>query len=187
MGRLTMMKSIFLLILLYLAVGLVAQPVTDPEFDDVLSDKLQWALVTTGATGAYKNLSAAVYIPGQGTWTGTYNPGSLPPVSTDSKFCVASNSKSFIAGLCLKLAEEGLLDLDVPISTYLETTYPNVNPNITVRQLLSHQSGLFDFYNDATAATLAVYIVDLDSVLSLEAVLSTFGAPGFFPLCLLGL
>lgn len=140
-----MMKSAFLWVLLYLATGVVAQPVTDPGFDDVLSNKLQWALVTSGATGSHKNLSAAVYIPGQGTWTGTYNPGSLPPITTDSKFCIASNSKSFIAGLCLKLAEEGLLDLDVPISTYLETAYPNVNPNITTRQLLSHQSGLFDF------------------------------------------
>ena len=176
-----MMKSAFLWILLYLAAGVVAQPVTDPGFDDVLSNKLQWALVTTGATGSHKNLSAAVYIPGQGTWTGIYNPGSLTPITTDSKFCVASNSKSFIAGLCLKLAEEGLLDLDIPISTYLETTYPNVNPNITIRQLLSHQSGLFDFYNDATAATLTVYNNNLDSLWSPEAVLSTIGAPGFLP------
>lgn len=161
--------------------GLTAQPVTDPGFDPVLSNKLDWALLSAGSAGACKNLSTAVYVPGQGTWLGTYNPAPLPPVSTDSKFCIASNSKAFIAGLCLKLSDEGLLDLDAPISTYLDTTYKYVNPNITTRQLLSHQSGLFDFYNDATSSTLAVYNNYPDSLWSPEAVLSTIGPPSFAP------
>ncbi len=175
------MKGIFFLMAAGICVCLAAQPVTDPGFDPILSNQLQWALVTSASSGNYKNLSTAVYIPGQGTWLGLYNPSPLPPVSTESKFCIASNSKAFVAGLCLRLRDEGLLDLDLPIGDYLPFAHPYIDPAITLRQLLSHQSGLADFYNDASAATLAAYNNVPDSLWSPDDVLATLPPPEFAP------
>jgi hypothetical protein len=43
------------------------------------------------------------------------------PVRDDSVFCIASISKLFTATLAMRLAEEGMLQLDTPIVTYPPT------------------------------------------------------------------
>ncbi|MBK7578435.1 MAG: serine hydrolase [Ignavibacteria bacterium] len=43
----------------------------------------------------------------------------------------------------LKLAENGALDLDAPISAWI-APYPNIDGSATVRQLLQHTSGISD-------------------------------------------
>ncbi len=58
---------------------------------------------------------------------------------------MGSIAKTFEAALAMKLAEEGLLDLDEPISTWLPEL-EHVDPQITVRQLLNHTSGLFNVF-----------------------------------------
>jgi len=57
---------------------------------------------------------------------------------------VGSITKTFIAALILDLAEENLLSIDDPLATWLPD-YPNA-ANITLRQLLSHTSGVFDYF-----------------------------------------
>ena len=70
------------------------------------------------------------------------------PVNRDTLFQVASLSKWITALGVMVLLEEGKLDLDVPISTYLtrwklpESEYDN--NGVTVRRLLSHTAGLTD-------------------------------------------
>ncbi len=60
--------------------------------------------------------------------------------SLDAPFFIGSNSKSFTAVSILQLVEQGKIELDASISTYL----PNANEGdkITVRQLLNHTSGI---------------------------------------------
>ena len=53
------------------------------------------------------------------------------PVDADTRFRVASITKSFVAALALSLADAGRLDLDEPLGD-----------RATARQLLSHQGGL---------------------------------------------
>ncbi|MBL7792495.1 MAG: serine hydrolase [Saprospiraceae bacterium] len=161
-----------------------AQPVTDPTFDPAYSSALQTTLNTGGVNAGIKNLSACVYVPGQGTWVGVYNSPGAIAISTDSRFGIASNSKSFVAGVCLRLSVEGLLDLDEPISAYLPNlaqTTPYVDGSITTRQLLSHQAGLFDFYNQASNATLSIFNADPDKLWQPEEILATIGAPNHTP------
>ena len=57
---------------------------------------------------------------------------------------IASNSKQFLAALLLLLEDEGRLSLDDKVSKWLPDL-PNGNL-MTVRQLLSHTSGLQDFW-----------------------------------------
>lgn len=80
----------------------------------------------------------------------------------DNQFKIASITKTFTAVVILQMDEEGLLDINEPISKYLsdlkfarvnELHYYNQIPygdQITVKQLLQHRSGLADIFTDAT-------------------------------------
>ncbi len=68
-------------------------------------------------------------------------------VDEHSLFIIASISKTFVAALVLQLVEQGLISLDEPAETYLG--YPvraSAAPDrpVTVRELMTHTSGLVD-------------------------------------------
>ena len=69
------------------------------------------------------------------------------PMRVGDRFRIGSVTKSFVATVVLQLVGEGKLSLDDSIEHWLPGMVPN-GDNITIRQLLSHQSGLFDFLND---------------------------------------
>ncbi|GGM47528.1 serine hydrolase [Micromonospora sonchi] len=94
---------------------------------------------------------------GQRHWAGGSGPEGTdePEVRPEAPFFIASITKRFIITLVLQAHERGELDLDAPISTYLPasvTTGLHVRrgldrtPQITVRHLASHTSGLPDFF-----------------------------------------
>jgi D-alanyl-D-alanine carboxypeptidase len=62
-------------------------------------------------------------------------------VGYDTKFPIGSVSKQFTAAAVMLLVEDGKLDLDAPIGQYLTNLPPSWQP-LTVRQLLSHTSGI---------------------------------------------
>lgn len=66
------------------------------------------------------------------------------PVTTDTVFRIGSITKEFTAAAVLLLVEDGRIDLDTPIRTYLPT-YPEAGGGVTVRHLLHHTSGIRDF------------------------------------------
>jgi CubicO group peptidase (beta-lactamase class C family) len=53
---------------------------------------------------------------------------------------IASSSKMVVAGVLLRLADEGLIDLDAPVADAVE--WGSGNPTITPAQLVSNSSGL---------------------------------------------
>ena len=61
---------------------------------------------------------------------------------------VASSSKMIAAGVLLALADDGLLDLDAPVSDVVD--WGSGNPAITPAQLVSNSSGLVGFGPDLT-------------------------------------
>lgn len=70
------------------------------------------------------------------------------PITSESRFRVASISKIFTAAGYMKLVEEGKINLDEDVSRYLgftlrNPTYPN--KIITSRMLLSHTSSIRDY------------------------------------------
>ena len=68
------------------------------------------------------------------------------PVTPDSLFCIASITKCFVATRVMQLVEQGKLDLDVPLVQYLSDFRLDDEryTQITLRQILSHTSGMPD-------------------------------------------
>lgn len=58
----------------------------------------------------------------------------------DRVYLLASSSKMITAGVLLRLADQGLLDLDRPVADVVP--WPRANPDITPAQLISNSSGL---------------------------------------------
>lgn len=153
--------------------------------DATLPQRLQRVLdsvyARTSAAGKY-GISAAVSAPRMDLWASTVgvsHPGT--PLRTDHLFEIGSVTKTFTTAAILKLAEEGKLSLDDKISKWLPT-YTNINPNITVRQLLDHSSGLFDYVNDDTTYYLldeAYYYAPEDRY-DPEEILAVFVDPPHF-------
>ena len=63
------------------------------------------------------------------------------PMRRNSIFQIRSMTKPFTGTAVLMLAEEGLLDLDDPVSRYLPSFRNEQSRSITLRHLLSHTSG----------------------------------------------
>lgn len=74
------------------------------------------------------------------------------PLRVDTPFRIASVTKTFVAAAVLRQVEDGKVSLDAPISKSLSpetlaqlTGGGYATEEITVRQLLDHTSGIFDF------------------------------------------
>ncbi len=68
------------------------------------------------------------------------------PNTANTKYLIGSTTKPFTSILVLKLAEQGLIDLNATIDTYLPD-YPNEYASkVTVHHLLLHQSGIPHHY-----------------------------------------
>jgi CubicO group peptidase (beta-lactamase class C family) len=65
----------------------------------------------------------------------------------DDRFRIGSLTKTYVATVVLQLVGEGKLSLDDSAERLLPGMVPN-GQSISVRQLLNHHSGLFDFFND---------------------------------------
>ncbi|HNU89453.1 MAG TPA: beta-lactamase family protein [Ferruginibacter sp.] len=72
------------------------------------------------------------------------------PNTTDTKFMIGSVSKPLTAILMLIQVQKGLVDLDKTISDYLPEFSKKNGSRITIRQLLSHSSGMpnYDIMKD---------------------------------------
>ncbi len=112
----------------------IAAAFTDDAFDAATVQRLDDAFSTLRKATAAPALDAAVAVPGRGLWTKS-------GTTTDAPLLYwASAGKAFTA-VVVQLVAEGRLDLDAPVSRFVGDV-PNGDA-ITVRDLLSHTSGLF--------------------------------------------
>jgi D-alanyl-D-alanine carboxypeptidase len=92
----------------------------------------------------------SVSVPGYEPWSGASGLADRAQgraMTPDTPVRIASVSKMFTAVVALQLVEEGLLTLDDPLATWLPEGVPG-GGRITVRQLLQHTSGLYDYLED---------------------------------------
>lgn len=67
----------------------------------------------------------------------------------DTKFATASGGKSFVATGIMKLIKDGELSLETRIAEVLRFDLKQIDPEITVRQLLNHSSGIPDYFDES--------------------------------------
>jgi D-alanyl-D-alanine carboxypeptidase len=103
------------------------------------------AVVNAGVPGV------AVYVRDKGRTTvvarGYDDVAAKRPMRVADRFRVGSVTKSFVATIVLQLVAEGKLSLRDTVEKWLPGVVPNGSA-ITVRELLSHRSGLFDYVHD---------------------------------------
>ncbi len=102
---------------------------TDAEILDLMS------------SGSIPSLQCGIVVQDRLAWAKGY--GDQPDL--DTVFMIGSITKTFTATAILQLVEQGLIDLDADINTYLPFSVRNPDfpaDPVTTRQLLAHTSGL---------------------------------------------
>jgi CubicO group peptidase (beta-lactamase class C family) len=98
------------------------------------------------------------------------------PITPESNFRLASITKQFTAAAILLLAEDGLLGLDDAVRRWLPSL-PAAASAVTIRQLLTHTSGIVD-YEDVIPASATAQLHDADVLSLLESQERTYFPPG---------
>jgi D-alanyl-D-alanine carboxypeptidase len=115
--------------------------------DPVLAGELQAALDALRAQDSVPGMSAALIMPDGARWEGVSGQSSVDPaapVSADTVFVAGSITKTFVAATVMQLADDGVLDIDDTLATWLPT-FPRAS-EISLRTLLSHTSGVFNYF-----------------------------------------
>ncbi len=137
------MKKIIISSLLFLLMSSVS--LLHAQLTPAVTDRLNTVLDSVCNKYHIKGASAALLVPGAGTWKGVFGEShSGMPVQDDMLFGIGDNTETYIAALMLKMQENQLLDLDDSIGKWIHNV-TNVNGKITIRQMLQHSSGLFNY------------------------------------------
>jgi D-alanyl-D-alanine carboxypeptidase len=148
-------------------------PVADPATAATYQTALEHARIAFGAPG----VSYAVVVGGELRWTGTSgNPGGVPAADGQPSLVVGSVAKTFMAATVLRLGEEGRFALDDPVTDYLPEA--QLARGVTIRQLLSHTSGIADLFTSEVEAAIDS---EPSRAWTTAEVLSTIGDAWFEP------
>ncbi|RYD57399.1 MAG: T9SS type A sorting domain-containing protein [Sphingobacteriales bacterium] len=132
---------------LLLVLSILISVASFAQISPVYTNAFQHVLDSVCKKNKIKGVSAAIYRPGEGIWTGTYGESHAgTPITSDMILPIGSNTKTFVSAAILKLQEDGKIKLEDTIGTWI--THKYVNGQITVKQLLIHTSGLADYTND---------------------------------------
>ncbi len=152
----------------------------DPPASDLVEEELQALIDSRIGPDKLVGVSVSIRKNGVEQWnlvSGVSNEGT--PVSKDMKFGIASITKTAVAAAVLKLREEGKVSLEDPISKFLEITNENIDPSITVYQLLNHFSGLKGYFHHPDIWPRVE--ANLGQSIPSEELLSYIGEPNFAP------
>ena len=163
-----MKKALFLLILILFSIHTNSQVVIDEDINSWIDSKFELALNSKGIVGATIVLVQGDSIIHKGGY-GIENITTKSSINPDnSVFTVASISKTFVATAIMQLYEQGKVELDIDVNSYLtslQIQYPFGKP-VTLRHLLTHTGG-FDERN------LAVKVHTKEELISLKEHLQT--------------
>jgi D-alanyl-D-alanine carboxypeptidase len=117
-------------------------PIPTAELPADIAASLQ--VILDGAVGDIDapGIAAALVIADLGTWVGAAGTADgTAPVEASTQFAIGSVTKTITAAQALQLVESGAVDLDRPISEYLDANELDTN-GATVRQVLGMRSGI---------------------------------------------
>jgi len=157
-NRRTLLQSLLASALGALAAGCAGG---DTRWDKEAKQLQELLAAETGEPGVYNAIgrleigNEVVFAGAAGTYSGV----DKTPVRADTPFRAASVGKMFTAVAVLRLVEQGKLTLDMPLGGLLPSTLVDRlhvldgvsrGPELTIRQLLGHTTGLANIDSDTT-------------------------------------
>lgn len=140
------MKPFILLACTFLTSAIIAQPARKSAEESI--ERLQKDIPAWMSNADIPGMQAVLIRNGKPVWLksfGIANAETKVPVDDNTLFEAASLSKVVTAYAALKLVDEGKLDLDIPLNTYLGNNYDIGNDErislITARLVLTHSAG----------------------------------------------
>jgi D-alanyl-D-alanine carboxypeptidase len=141
-----------------------------PAFNDLNQELQYWVSDLVEKDKLVRNCVLSV-MKGDGSfsWSGAAGIASQDgqiPMRKDTPIYLASITKLYTATAIMRLYEQGLLSLDDPVSKYLPEELiqgihvykgKDYSHEITIQQLLSHTSGIADYYNEQPAGGKSLF------------------------------
>lgn len=160
------MKRILFLALLMVSQLGFGQSALHKDITDLVLEALTIFPKVPGLSIAVTQGQAPVYVKA----FGYANLESKVPSTPETPYYIASSTKSYVGLLSVILQEKGIIDLDAPITNYSPIKgFKNQDlfRNVTIRELLSHTSGIHNPYIAFRQAVTGDY-TDADMVRLLE-------------------
>ena len=124
-----------------------SSPPTEPPAGVALppAEELQATLDAGVREHGGKGFAFAVIMADGTRWVGASGVShGTTEITPDMPFAAGSITKTWTAATILQLADEGVLDLEDTVADWLPA-FPNVDGSITIRQLLNHTSGIYNY------------------------------------------
>lgn len=132
-------------------------------------DTLNQTIASFASSNSMQGVATAVVFPDGSTWSSTEGNHGLQPLNTNMLFDIGSNTKSMVSTLILMLEEENQLSIDDTLYQYIDPI-EHVPFGITLKQLLSHRSGITSYTDHANFSseinTNDTYFWHPDSILA---------------------
>jgi CubicO group peptidase (beta-lactamase class C family) len=81
------------------------------------------------------------------------------PNTLDTRFAIASGTKGFTALAVVSLVEDGRLELSMTARSMLGGDLPLIDDGVTIEHLLSHRSGIGDYFDEEEGADIDEYVL----------------------------
>jgi CubicO group peptidase (beta-lactamase class C family) len=141
--------------------------------DNKWSKKAQQSMIDLAEEMQSVSMSGAMTVNGKLVWAGTVGLAKVEleqAANVKTQYRVGSVSKPITAVVLMRMVEEGMIELDVPIHSYLPD-YPRYSAQMTARQLASHMAGVrhyrYDFLKFPPTDSLSnVHYSDVNGALS---------------------
>jgi len=137
-------------LVIFLSLSLISCTVKGkPSLDGRTRQKLDKIMKDSISYFRSPGMILAVWIPGQNPYIKAKGLSDIKTgkrLRPSERFRIGSNTKVFTATVILQLADKGVLKLDDKLGKYFNF-FPN-SENITIRMLLNHTSGLFNYSED---------------------------------------
>ncbi len=85
--------------------------------------------------------------------------GRAVPNAVDTRFGTASGTKGLTALTVLSLIDDGLLRLDTLVRPVLGADLPLIDDAVTVEHLLTHRSGIGDYFDEDVVESMTDYVM----------------------------
>lgn len=144
----TVVRNNLTAVVILLATSIVISACGTESFSQETQDQLNSTLDATISQAQSPGALTGIWSP-DGTWVvskGYADLESQLPMETSDIFRIGSVTKTFTSTLVLQLVDDGMLSLDDTLDMYMQE-FPN-SDSITIRQLLTHTSGIPEWAED---------------------------------------